>query len=98
MSVKSKEEIMESVKAVIGDNESEEVISLLEDLSDTLDSKEGDGTDWKAKYEQNDSEWKKKYRDRFFSKSDKKEEEAEEEEEEEEEDNLTYDKLFKEGE
>ena len=29
----------------------------------------GDGTDWKAKYEENDAEWRKKYKERFFNTS-----------------------------
>ena len=48
----------------IGDDTSEEAIELIEDVSDSWD--EGDGVDWKAKYDELDGDWKKRYRDRFF--------------------------------
>lgn len=60
--VRNLDEILQSVRAVIGDNSSDEAIALIEDITDTLN----DTTDWKKKFEENDSEWRKKYRDRFF--------------------------------
>lgn len=43
----------------------------MEDVTDTLSDLEtkakGDGTDWKAKYEENDAEWRRKYTERFYS-------------------------------
>lgn len=71
MAVKSKEEILESLKTRMGENPDDDAISFLEDVSDTLTDFEtranGNGTDWKTKYETNDAEWRKKYTDRFFS-------------------------------
>ena len=70
MSVKSKEEILESIKGFIGEDSSDETISFVEDLSDTISSYEekiNDTTDWKQKYEENDKEWREKYKERFFS-------------------------------
>lgn len=71
MSVKTREEILESLKTRLGENPDDESISFLEDLTDTLDDFEkranGDGTDWKSKYEENDANWRKKYTERFFS-------------------------------
>ena len=71
MAVKTKEEILESFKTRLGENTDDESISFLEDVTDTLDDFEkranGDGTDWKSKYEENDSSWRKKYTERFFS-------------------------------
>lgn len=60
--VRNLDEILQSVRSVIGDNSSDEAIALIEDITDTLN----DTTDWKKKFEENDSEWRKKYRDRFF--------------------------------
>ena len=71
MAVKTREEILESVKSRLGENTDDETISFLEDITDTLDDFEkranGDGTDWKSKYEENDANWRKKYTERFFS-------------------------------
>lgn len=71
MSVKTREEILESLKTRLGENPDDESISFLEDITDTLDDFEkranGDGTDWKSKYEENDANWRKKYTERFFS-------------------------------
>lgn len=71
MAVKTREEILESFKTRLGENPDNESISFLEDVTDTLDDLEkkanGDGTDWKSKYEENDANWRKKYTERFFS-------------------------------
>lgn len=71
MAVKTREEILESFKSRLGENPDDESISFLEDVTDTLDDFEkranGDGTDWKSKYEENDASWRKKYTERFFS-------------------------------
>ena len=71
MAVKTREEILESFKSRLGENTDDEIISFLEDITDTLDDFEkranGDGTDWKSKYEENDENWRKKYTERFFS-------------------------------
>lgn len=66
----NKEEFFQRITSFIGDNTSDEAISLLEDLGDTYTALEaeanGDGTDWKAKFEENDAAWKKKYYNRFM--------------------------------
>ena len=95
--VKSKDEIIASLKAVIGENDSDEVLTLLEDVSDTLNVDNTAVTkeleDLKQKYEALDADWRKRYRDRFFG-------DVEEETEEiifkddETETQLTYDNLF----
>lgn len=100
MAVKTKEEILSLIKDHLGDDTSDTALQLVEDINDTLDSleKPADSEDWKTKYEQNDAEWRKKYRDRFFntgSTDDKPNEPLEPEEPEEPEDPVTFDDLFK---
>ena len=71
MAVKTREEILESLRDRIGDEPTVEDISMLEDITDTftdLEEKTSDATNWKNKYEENDKAWKKKYSERFFSK------------------------------
>lgn len=79
MAVVSLEELLESVKDLLGDNTSDKSIKIIEDITDTYnDAKGADNDDWKAKYEENDEAWRKKYRDRFFKKEVEKEEKKEE--------------------
>lgn len=71
MAIKSKEEILEQINARIGEDNSDEAIAIIEDITDTLNDFEtranGDGVDWKTKYEENDKEWRNKYKERFFN-------------------------------
>lgn len=71
MAIKSKDELLASIKARIGEDTSDDALSLYEDLSDTISDFEtkakGDGKDWKAEAERIDNEWRQKYRDRFFN-------------------------------
>lgn len=71
MSVKTREEILESLRGRFGEEPTDDDIAMLEDITDTFtdfEEKTKDATNWKNKYEENDKAWKKKYSDRFFSK------------------------------
>lgn len=100
MSVRTKDELLEIIKGRIGDDSSDETISFLEDITDTLSDYEekatnSDTEDWKTKYEENDKMWREKYRERFFSKEVEKEDEDFSEDEVK---SLSYDDLFEEKE
>ena len=95
MAVKSKAEILELIKARVGDDTSDEALAIIEDVTDTLndyDARIADSGDWKARYEQNDAEWRKKYKDRFFTPPEEPEMVDEPEEVEEK---RTFEDLFK---
>lgn len=95
MAVRTKDEILELVKARVGDDSSDEVIEFIEDITDTLNDYEArlsDSTDWKAKYEENDAEWREKYKARFFG----KEVDENEIDDEEEDKSMKYEDLFEE--
>ena len=99
MAIRTKEEILNSIKAVIGDNTDDNSLALIEDINDTIDdftTKTADSTNWKQKYEDNDKEWRNKYKERFYIGSSKKEEPIDDEELDVEEKPkvLTYDNLF----
>ena len=97
MAVKSKDEILESLKSRIGEDTTDEAISILEDVEDTLNSLTNTETEnWKQKYEENDAQWRQRYKDRFFSKGDTEDVDKYSDEEPVA-DQLTYDKLFEEG-
>lgn len=65
--VKKKDDLLNAVKGFLKDDTSDEALAFLEDLSDTIDAGKSDGEDWKARYEQNDQEWRQKYKERFLS-------------------------------
>jgi hypothetical protein len=93
MAVCTTDEILESIKTRVGDSTEDADLEFLEDVADTLSdlkSKSEGQEDWKAKYEENDKQWREKYRDRFFEKK-----EEQEEEKEEPETPKTFEDLFK---
>ena len=68
MAVRSREEILNAVKARFGEDTSDDTLTLIEDIDDTFKSIENsDNENWKQKYEENDKMWRQKYRDRFFN-------------------------------
>lgn len=72
MAVRTREEILESIRTRVGEATDDDTISFIEDVTDTLADLEtkanGDGEDWENKYRENDESWRKKYTERFFSK------------------------------
>lgn len=70
MAVVNKDTIMERLRENFNDNDSDDVLGLLEDVTDTLNDYQArleENGDWKERYEQNDREWRQKYKDRFFN-------------------------------
>lgn len=96
--IKTKDEIINMISARIGEDNSDEAIGLLEDITDTLNDYEtrtADSTNWKEKYETNDKEWRDKYKERFMSGDSSKDEEIIDEEEKPK--RYAFEDLFKEG-
>lgn len=104
--VRNKSELIEQIKTFIGDNDSDEALAILEDVTDSftdLESKSSDPEDWKKKYEDNDKEWRRKYKERFSAPvrqpkgSDDEPDVPDEPDEPDvpDEKELTYDNLFK---
>lgn len=70
MAIKTKEELLESIKSRIGEDTSDEAIALIEDVSDTyadMETRITEAGDWKNRYEENDKAWREKYKERFFN-------------------------------
>lgn len=71
MAVVEKESIMSRLNALIGDRTDDEALSIVEDISDTIDSASGTGmvTEEEAdrRVAEKEEEWRKKYKERFFS-------------------------------
>ena len=69
MSVLSREEYLARISARVGDDTSDEALAFVADMTDTfsaLETASADNTNWKNKYEENDKEWREKYKARFF--------------------------------
>lgn len=71
MSKKTLDEIMSSAKSLFTDNSSDEVLSFLEDLTDSyteqdVTSYEDKIAELKKKVEDIENEWREKYKARFF--------------------------------
>lgn len=97
--IRTKDELISAVSEFIGENDADEALAILEDVTDTLTDFEeraaGDGEDWKKKYEENDKAWREKYRSRFV-KSSATDEDFIEDEDEDEDEIKTYEELFEE--
>lgn len=101
MAVKDRDSILATVKQVIGDNTSDEAITLMEDITDTLadyETKVSDKTNWKAKYEEMDANWRKKYVERFSGKTGEEIKEEQEEQIKDDGEIRSFDELFTERE
>lgn len=97
MAIRTREELLNAVRERIGDDTSDEALAFIEDVQDTINNYENntnnDGTDWKKKYEDNDKEWRTKYRDRFFHGGVEQDDDTPDPQPK----RLTFDELFKEG-
>jgi hypothetical protein len=95
MAVRTTDEILESIRTRVGDSTEDADLEFLEDVTDTLSdlkSKSEGQEDWKTKYEENDKQWREKYRDRFFE---KKDQDLGQDPEQEPETPKTFEDLFK---
>lgn len=91
MAILKKEEFMEQLKRYTGEDTSDETLKFLEDVSDTYQAW-GDNETWKEKYEENDSNWRKRYKERFEEAGDRDERDNRDEEVKEK---RTFEELFR---
>lgn len=101
MAVKTRDEIVEAVRERIGEDTSDEAISLLEDVTDTFtdyETRVADKTDWKTKYDELDASWRKKYMERFSGKTGEEVKKEQEEQIKDDSEPRTFDELFTERE
>ena len=63
MAVVERDALIQRITSVLSDPESDDSLSLIEDVTDTLDA--GSSDDWKTKYEENDAAWRTRYKERF---------------------------------
>ena len=97
MAVVNKDTIMERLRENFNDNDSDDVLGLLEDVTDTLNdyqSRLEENGDWKERYEQNDREWRQKYKDRFFNNDPEPDPEPEPDKDQEQATPTSFEELF----
>lgn len=68
MAVRSKDELMNRINAIIGDRTDDDALEFVADFTDTYDSlNKHEGMYTKEQYDNLDASWRQKYKDRFFS-------------------------------
>lgn len=68
MAVRTRDELMSTIKDYLGEDTSDAALSLVQDISDTLgDSNAQTVADLRQQLKDQDENWRKKYRDTFFS-------------------------------
>ena len=71
MAILDKDTYFNKLHERIGNDTSEEALTFLEDMTDTYNDManraNGDGVDWKSKYNELDKTWREKYRHRFLN-------------------------------
>lgn len=102
MAILSHDDFMNAVKELAGNSADDNTLTMIENFTDTyndLEARASDTTDWKTKYEQNDNEWREKYKARFFEgKEDKDPNEEQKEDITDDDKDISFDDLFKERE
>lgn len=100
MAKKTLEELTGEFNLIVGDNDSEDVLAFLEDLTDTMNAEPpAESEDLRSRVEELEGQLRdlrKRYRDRFYGRTDDKEEEEAVETEQVDGDNIKIKDLFKE--
>lgn len=100
MAKKTLEELTGEFNLIVGDNDSEDVLAFLEDLTDTVNAEPpAESEDLRGRVEELEGQLRdlrKRYRDRFYGRTDEKEEEETVETEKVDGDNIKIKDLFKE--
>ena len=107
MAILNKEEFMARLRERIGEDNSDEALSFIEDMEDTyndLETKSSSNNDeeWQKKYDELDNSWREKYKARFFNSEttpdDVKKEQKKDVQEDGEAGDVSFDDLFEERE
>lgn len=69
MAVLSRDDFMARINERVGDDNSDDALSFIEDMTDTFDdlSSSNNTDDWEKKYNELDAMWREKYKARFMS-------------------------------
>ena len=94
-------ELLEKLRSQFNDDTSDEVLGIIEDVTDTIndyESRANSEINWEERYNENDAMWRKKYKDRFFSSPKEREDDDDLDDKGDDKppEKITYDSLFKE--
>lgn len=79
MAVRTREELMSSLNNLLGENNSDEALAFIQDMSDTLgDSNVQRIEELEQQVKDVDANWRKRYRETFFSGKPEKDDEDDE--------------------
>lgn len=75
MAVLNREGFLEILQKFSGDDDSDEMLNCIADMTETFDTLQNSDADkykveaeeWKSKYEENDKQWRAKYKNAFFN-------------------------------
>lgn len=69
MAVLSRDDFMTRINERVGDDNSDDALSFIEDMTDTFDdlSSTNNTEEWEKKYNDLDTKWREKYKARFMS-------------------------------
>lgn len=69
MAVRTREEIMSQLQTIVGEDTSDETLAFIQDVSDTIGSENNAQriNELQQELTRKDEEWRKKYRDAFFT-------------------------------
>ena len=69
MAVLSRDDFMARINERVGDDNSDDALSFIEDMTDTFDdlSSSNNADEWEKKYNELDKMWREKYKARFMS-------------------------------
>lgn len=102
MAVLSRDDFMTRINERVGDDNSDDALSFIEDMTDTFDdlSSTNNTEEWEKKYNALDTKWREKYKARFMSAGTDPNSVIDEQEEDIKDDGLetTFDDLFTERE
>ena len=99
MPKKTLEELTAEFNTIVGENDSDDVLSFLENLADSMNANPPEGEDLRGRVDELEGQLRdlrKRYRDRFYGRVDEKEEEEINEEETPNGENIKIKDIFKE--
>ena len=69
MAVLNRDDFMTRINEMVGDDNSDEALAFIEDMTDTFDdlSSSSNTGEWEKKYNELDAMWREKYKARFMS-------------------------------
>ena len=66
MAVLNREQFMSKINSFVGEDTSDEALQFVDDMSQTFDSLNQSSSEWQTKYNELDTSWRKKYKERFL--------------------------------